>query len=130
MISHAYKEISGNVVPDAKCGESTVNICEEHTELSTAKGLTYKQYKDLTPEEMMKLQNRIRRKALRVREGDPLPSDYTMFMLVTLHLFKNAHRYFNLSSPSDLHIKLLESRFLSSDSEGNLENFQRGKQEN
>ena len=45
---------------------------------------------------------------MRIREGDNLPNDYTMFVLVTLHLFKNAHRYFGLTSPTDMQMNLIE----------------------
>ena len=94
-------------------------IKKEH---SNEKGntLTYLKYRSLTPEEMAKLQNRVRQKSLQVREGEKLPSDYAMFVLVTHHLFCNAHRYFGLPSPTDLQLKLLEERAISNESRNQI----------
>ena len=79
-------------------------------------GLTYMKYRNLTPEEVTKLQNRVRQRALRVREGEKLPNEYSMFVLVTMHLFKNAHRYFGYTSPSELQAGLMEEIALSNES--------------
>ena len=69
---------------------------------------------------MTKLQNRVRQKALRVREGERLPSEYSMFVLVTYHLFKNSHRYFGFSQPSELQQKLIECNSISDETKQNV----------
>ena len=64
-----------------------------------------------SPEDKIKLQNRVRQAALNVRKGKGLPKNYHMFNLVLQHLFKNSHRYFNVDQPTEL-----QKSFMANDS--------------
>ena len=74
-----------------------------------ASKLTLLQYEQMTKQEKFPISNRVRQYALKARES--LPNKHGLFCLVIGHLLQNAHRYFNLDSPSDMQLNVMESSF-------------------
>ena len=87
---------------------SELDKCVKDQEMSH---LTFEQYEQMDSEQKGRIQNRVRQWALKIR--DVLPKDHGLFCLVLAHLLKNAHRYFDLASPSEFQKQLFEERHIS-----------------
>lgn len=74
-----------------------------------ASKLTLLQYEQMMKQEKFQISNRVRQYVIKARES--LPNKHGLFCLVIGHLLQNAHRYFNLDSPSDLQLNIMESSF-------------------
>ena len=68
-------------------------------------------FANITNEDQIKLESRVRQAAKRGRKS--MPKDHDMFVLVAAHLLKNAHMYFNLKKPSVLQKKVLQKKAVS-----------------
>ena len=73
--------------------------------------LTFMQYQNLDSESRNWIHNRVRQRALKVRNY--LPNEHGMFCLVLAHLLKNAHRYFDMQNPSGFQQHILEEKAIS-----------------
>ena len=106
-----------------KCSESLFSeqLCSEfEKELNGEEGshLTLLQFSSMSKDDKIKLNNRVRQWALKVKEH--LPRDHGLYCFVTDHLLRNAHREFNFSSVTNIQRYILERRQISEESKEKL----------
>lgn len=109
MSSNVNKS-SGETSP-LMLGEKICERSEQILQSDTENALTFEKYEQMEINQKNKIKNRVRQWALKARNA--LPNEHGMFCLVLSHLFKNAHKYFNMEKPSDFQKKLLEDRSIS-----------------
>ena len=82
-----------------------ISECEKALVGESYNHLTLLQYEQMNPEEMKRLDNRVRQWASKMKQN--IPKDHGVFCLVLKHLLRNAHRPYGLSSPSEIQKSVL-----------------------